>query len=131
MRTQVHSRPASPQPETVATVSSHISNHPRPEQGQTHLSTLTNAGVRSAFLSERTASDFMSCYGGNTKLINRVYKMGLGIDELTAARAHFLARAREIKAHLGELSHHFPAGPHLDDIIRKVQTINPLCRPKD
>jgi hypothetical protein len=102
-----------------------LSSHLRPEQGQDKVSELQNAGIRSAFLSGGTASNFVSAYSRNSSLINRVYEMGLGVDELDSARRNYLKVANEVDANFRELASHIPRGPYIDEIARKIRSLKP------
>jgi len=120
------SRSTSPKPKTKATVSSSLSTHPRPEQGQNKVALLQDAAIQNAFLSERTAADFMSSYGKHPGFVARVHEIGLAIDELAVARANHILRRKEMVAHLRELGRSLPDGPYLRDISRKIGKIDPL-----
>jgi len=103
-----------------------ISHRPQPEQGENATSALQNAGIHSAFLSGRAATDFLSAYGGHAKFLTRVYEIGLGIDELDTARRNYIKCSAEIAQHLQELGQHLPRGPFLDDIRRKIKAVDSL-----
>jgi hypothetical protein len=119
------SRPASPKPKPVAKVSSPVPHHSLPKQGQKYASLLQTAGIQSAFISKRTATDFMSSYGGHSTLPTRVYEVGLGIDELATARSNYLLRRKELDTNVRELGRHLPNGPYLPAILKKILTIDP------
>jgi hypothetical protein len=120
------SRSTSPLPPTKTKISPLSSTRPRPEQGQTYVSVLQDAGIQNAFLSKSTASDFMSGYRSNTGLITRVYEIGLAIDELAVARENYLQRRKEMAASLTELDRCLPNGPYFRAIAKKVDAIDPL-----
>jgi len=103
-----------------------LSPRPRPEQGQKNTSALQTAAIHSAFLSQRTATDFLSVYSGHTQFITRVHEIGLGIDGLDSARRNYIKQAAELNYHLQELGQHLPRGPYLDDIRRKIRAVDTL-----
>ena len=119
--TEPQNTKAPPTPSPPSSVSSSGRATPQAQPNQTAVSSLQDAQIRSAFLSECAARDFLSGYGRNSRLSLRVQEIGLAIDELRAAKRNYLQLRQEMDAHFTELGKNLIDGPYLRDIHRAIQ----------
>ena len=99
---------------------------PRAEQAQDNDKLTEMQTVQLAFLSERTAADFMSIFGSDSPLFKRVYEIGTELDELITARDDYLAKRDQIKLSLQSLGSRLPRTPYLADMVRKINSADIL-----
>lgn len=83
------------------------------------------AAIRHAFSSQQTATDFMSAYGRSTGLSSRVHNIGARIDAFAVARDEYTRLKQQMDTDIQYLVRHMPRGPYLDDLFRRMHSIEP------
>lgn len=103
---------------------------PRAEQAQDEAHLAQVGAIQLAFLSERTAADFMSIFSGDSPLTKRVQEMGNKLDALISARDDYFAQREEVNRTLQSLGSSLPRSPYLADMARKIKTLDVLPNPE-